>query len=153
MINKNVFTIIVTTIMIAMITGCTNTSMSSSTYSDDYNKVSEISTTSLAISDAYDNSGSKSEFKKEAKKIIKDLEKTKMKTKEGKEVLNAYVEISECLVDTIVDNWNKGVLQVTGDKKLIQLEAKLKEKIYKFDEKIEELKVESGFYEMLEELK
>ena len=76
-----------------------------------------------------------------------------MKTKEGKEVLNAYVEISECLVDTIVDNWNKGVLQGEGDKKLIQLEDNLKDKMNKFEEKIEELKVESGFYEILEELK
>lgn len=77
----------------------------------------------------------------------------KMKTKEGKEVLNAYVEISECLVDAIVDNWNKGVLQGEGDKKLIQLEDNLKDKMNKFEEKIEELKVESGFYETLEELK
>lgn len=131
--------------------GCTNSNANS--YSYDYNKVSEISTTSLAISDAYANSRSKSKFKKEAKKIVKDLKKTKMKTKEGKEVLNTYVEISECLVDTIVDNWNKGVLQGEGDKKLIQLEDNLKDKMNKFEEKIEELKVESGFYETLEELK
>ena len=76
-----------------------------------------------------------------------------MKTKEGKDVLNAYVEISECLVETIVDNWNKGILQGTGDEKLIQLEANLKDKTEKFSEKIEDLKVESGLYEMLEELK
>ena len=91
--------------------------------------------------------------KKESKKIVKDLKKTNMKTKEGKDVLNAYVEISECLVETIVDNWNKGILQGTGDEKLIQLEANLKDKTEKFSEKIEDLKVESGLYEMLEELK
>lgn len=151
MINKKILTLAITILMTLTLIGCTNSNANS--YSYDYNKVSEISTTSLAISDAYANSRSKSKFKKEAKKIVKDLKKTKMKTKEGKEVLNAYVEISECLVDTIVDNWNKEVLQGEGDKKLIQLEDNLKDKMNKFEEKIEELKVESSFYETLEELK
>lgn len=151
MINKKILILAITILMTLTLIGCTNSNANS--YSYDYNKVSEISTTSLAISDAYANSRSKSKFKKEAKKIVKDLKKTKMKTKEGKEVLNTYVEISECLVDTIVDNWNKGVLQGEGDKKLIQLEDNLKDKMNKFEEKIEELKVESGFYETLEELK
>ncbi|HBH3146742.1 TPA: hypothetical protein KSJ15_000950 [Clostridioides difficile] len=151
MINKKILTLAITILMILTLIGCTNSNANS--YSYDYNKVSEISTTILAISDAYANSRSKSKFKKEAKKIVKDLKKMKMKTKEGKEVLNAYVEISECLVDAIVDNWNKGVLQGEGDKKLIQLEDNLKDKMNKFEEKIEELKVESGFYETLEELK
>lgn len=151
MINKKILILAITILMILTLIGCTNSNANS--YSYDYNKVSEISTTILAISDAYANSRSKSKFKKEAKKIVKDLKKMKMKTKEGKEVLNAYVEISECLVDAIVDNWNKGVLQGEGDKKLIQLEDNLKDKMNKFEEKIEELKVESGFYETLEELK
>lgn len=76
-----------------------------------------------------------------------------MKTKEGKDILNVYIERAEYLVDILVESWNKGVIPNTEDKKIVQLEANLEDKMNKFDEKIEELKVESGFYEMLEELK
>lgn len=63
---------------------------------------------------------------------MKDLEKAKMRTKERKDVLKAYVEISKYLVGTIVDNWNKGILQWMEDKKLIKLEANLKNKMHNF---------------------
>ncbi len=149
MINRKILTIVITTIMLTILVGCSN----SSAYSEDYNNMREINTVSLEISDTYSKSDSKSQFKKESKKIMKDLEKTKMRTKEGKDLLKAYVEISKYLIDTILDNWNKGILQGMEDKKLIQLEANLEDKMNKFEEKIEELKVESGFYEMLEELK
>lgn len=145
--------IIVAVIILLIAIGSQSTRSSANAYSEDYNKISEISTTSLAISDAYSNASGKRNFKKEANKVVRDLGKTKMKTKEGKDVLKAYVEISESLVDTIVDSWNKGVLQGTGDKKIIELEANLKDKMNKFDEKIEELKIESGFYDGLEQLK
>ena len=64
-------------LMFTLLVGCSSVKE----YSYDYNKISEISTISLAISDAYNNSSRKSDFKKESKKIIKDLQKTKMKTK------------------------------------------------------------------------
>lgn len=66
---------------------------------------------------------------------MKDLEKAKMRTKERKDVLKAYVEISKYLVGTIVDNWNKGILQWMEDKKLIKLEANLKNKMHNFGKK------------------
>ena len=122
-------------------------------YSYDYNKISEISTISLAISDAYNNSSRKSDFKKESKKIIKDLQKTKMKTKEGKDVLKAYGKISKAMRELILDNWNKNKLNASAKRKLLKLSENLKDKLEKFEEKIEELKVESGFYETLEQLK
>ena len=62
-------------LMFTLLVGCSSVKE----YSYDYNKISEISTISLAISDAYNNSSRKSDFKKESKKIIKDLQKTKMK--------------------------------------------------------------------------
>lgn len=127
--------------MVTILTGYTN--LEYDKYSNDYNKIREISTTELAISDAYHNSGSKNKFKKEAKKILKDLEKTKMKTKEGKDVLNVYLERAEYLVDILVESWNKGVIPNTEDKKIVQLEADLEDKMNKLEEKIEELKVES----------
>lgn len=151
MINKKILILMISIIVSITTIGCTSSNANS--YSNDYNKVSEMSKTSLEISDAYSNSESKGDFKKESKRIIKDLKKTKMKTKEGKEVLNAYIDISEYIVDIILDNWNKGLLQFTGDNKIVQLEDNLKNKINMFDEKIETLKVESGFYDVLEELK
>lgn len=149
--NNRLLIVIVSALMIVILTGCTN--LEYDKYSHDYNKVSEISTIELAILDAYHNSGSKNKFKKEAKKLVKDLDKTKMKTKEGKDILNVYLERAEYLVDILVESWNKGVIPNTEDKKIVQLEANLEDKMNKFDEKIEELKVESGLYEMLEELK
>ena len=77
MINKKVLTILIMSLMFTLLVGCSSVKE----YSYDYNKISEISTISLAISDAYNNSSRKSDFKKESKKIIKDLQKTKMKTK------------------------------------------------------------------------
>ena len=149
MINKKILSILIMSVMFTLLVGCTNLNK----YSYDCNKVSEISTTSLAISDAYYNSNSKSKFKKESKKIIKDLEKIKMKTKEGKDVLKAYVKISKGLIDNLLDNWNKNTLDSINNEKLSKLQQNLNEKLEKFDEKIEELKVESGFYETLEQLK
>ena len=75
MINKKVLTILIMSLMFTLLVGCSSVKE----YSYDYNKISEISTISLAISDAYNNSSRKSDFKKESKKIIKDLQKTKMK--------------------------------------------------------------------------
>ena len=134
MINKKVLTILIMSLMFTLLVGCSSVKE----YSYDYNKISEISTISLAISDAYNNSSRKSDFKKESKKIIKDLQKTKMKTKEGKDIL---------------DNWNKNKLNASAKRKLLKLSENLKDKLEKFEEKIEELKVESGFYETLEQLK
>ena len=90
---------------------------------------------------------------KEEKKIIKDLQKTKMKTKEGKDVLKAYGKISKAMRELILDNWNKNKLNASAKRKLLKLSENLKDKLEKFEEKIEELKVESGFYETLEQLK
>lgn len=149
MINKKVLTILIMSVMVTLLVGCNSLNK----YSYDYSKISEISTTSLAISDAYSNSSSKSSFKKHSKKIIKDVEKIKMKTKEGKDVLNAYVKISKALIDNVLDNWNKNTLNSTSNEKLLKLQHNLNDKLEKFDEKIEELKVESGFYETLEQLK
>ena len=147
MINKKVLTILIMSLMFTLLVGCVKE------YSYDYNKISEISTISLAISDAYNNSSRKSDFKKESKKIIKDLQKTKMKTKEGKDVLKAYGKISKAMRELILDNWNKNKLNASAKRKLLKLSENLKDKLEKFEEKIEELKVESGFYETLEQLK
>ncbi len=73
MINKKVLTILIMSLMFTLLVGCSSVKE----YSYDYNKISEISTISLAISDAYNNSSRKSDFKKESKKIIKDLQKQK----------------------------------------------------------------------------
>ena len=97
MINKKVLTILIMSLMFTLLVGCSSVKE----YSYDYNKISEISTISLAISDAYNNSSRKSDFKKESKKIIKDLQKTKMKTKEGKDVLKAYGKISKAMRNSL----------------------------------------------------
>ena len=149
MINKKVLTILIMSLMFTLLVGCSSVKE----YSYDYNKISEISTISLAISDAYNNSSRKSDFKKESKKIIKDLQKTKMKIKEGKDVLKAYGKISKAMRELILDNWNKNKLNASAKRKLLKLSENLKDKLEKFEEKIEELKVESGFYETLEQLK
>ena len=140
MINKKVLTILIMSLMFTLLVGCSSVKE----YSYDYNKISEISTISLAISDAYNNSSRKSDFKKESKKIIKDLQKTKMKT---------YGKISKAMRELILDNWNKNKLNASAKRKLLKLSENLKDKLEKFEEKIEELKVESGFYETLEQLK
>lgn len=98
--NNRLLIVIVSALMIVILTGCRN--LEYDKYSYDYNKVSEISKIELAISDAYHNSGSKNKFKKEAKKLVKNLDKTKMKTKEGKDILNVYLERAEYLVDILV---------------------------------------------------
>ena len=139
MINKKVLTILIMSLMFTLLVGCSSVKE----YSYDYNKISEISTISLAISDAYNNSSRKSEFKKE----------TKMKRKEGKDVLKAYGKISKAMRELILDNWNKNKLNASAKRKLLKLSENLKDKLEKFEEKIEELKVESGFYETLEQLK
>mgnify|MGYP000480973943 CR=1 FL=1 len=133
MINKKVLTILIMSLMFTLLVGCSSVKE----YSYDYNKISEISTISLAMS----------------KKIIKDLQKTKMKTKEGKDVLKAYGKISKAMRELILDNWNKNKLNASAKRKLLKLSENLKDKLEKFEEKIEELKVESGFYETLEQLK
>ena len=148
MINKKVLTILIMSLMFTLLVGCSSVKE----YSYDYNKISEISTISLAISDAYNNSSRKSDFKKESKKIIKDLQKQN-ENKEGKDVLKAYGKISKAMRELILDNWNKNKLNASAKRKLLKLSENLKDKLEKFEEKIEELKVESGFYETLEQLK
>ena len=135
MINKKVLTILIMSLMFTLLVGCSSVKE----YSYDYNKISEISTISLAISDAYNNSSRKSDFKKESKKIIKDLQKTKMKTKEGKDVLKAYGKISKAMRELILANWNKNKLNASAKRKLLKLSENLKDKLEKFEEKIEEL--------------
>ena len=49
MINKKVLTILIMSLMFTLLVGCSSVKE----YSYDYNKISEISTISLAISDAY----------------------------------------------------------------------------------------------------
>ena len=123
MINKKVLTILIMSLMFTLLVGCVKE------YSYDYNKISEISTISLAISDAYNNSSRKSDFKKESKKIIKDLQKTKMKTKEGKDVLKAYGKISKAMRELILDNWNKNKLNASAKRKLLKLSENLKDRL------------------------
>lgn len=147
--NRKVIFILIISIITTLLVGCNSLNK----YSYDYNKISEISTISIEIGDTYYNSSRKSNFKKESKKIVKRLEKTKMKTKEGKDVLKAYVKISKSLINNILDNWNQNPLNSLKNKKTQKLEENLKYKLDKFDEKIEELKVKSGFYETLEQLK
>ena len=79
--------------------------------------------------------------------------KTKMKTKDWKDVLKAYGKISKAMRELILDNWNKNKLNASAKRKLLKLSENLKDKLEKIEEKIEELKVESGFYETLEQLK
>ena len=56
MINKKVLTILIMSLMFTLLVGCSSVKE----YSYDYNKISEISTISLAISYAYNNTNRKS---------------------------------------------------------------------------------------------
>ncbi len=131
--NKKVLIILVISIMSIIVVGCTSINK----YTYDYNKMIDISFTIAEISDTYVNSRSKNDFKKEMKKKIKNIEKIKMKTKEGKDVKKAYIKILKASVDNIVDNWNK--YSIPSNKKVLKLQDDLNDKIEKFDEKIEEL--------------
>ena len=131
--NKKVLIILVISIMSIIVVGCTSINK----YTYDYNKMIDISFTIAEISDTYVNSRSKNDFKKEMKKKIKNIEKIKMKTKEGKDVKKAYIKILKASVDNIVDNWNK--YSIPSNKKVLKLQDNLNDKIEKFDEKIEEL--------------
>ena len=62
-------------------------------------------------------------------------------------------KISKAMRELILDNWNKNKLNASAKRKLLKLSEHLKDKLEKFEETIEELKVESGFYETLEQLK
>ena len=65
MINKKTLVLVITILMSFTLTGC----ISSNSYSHDYNKVSEISTTILYISDAYYNSDGKKRIKEDSKRF------------------------------------------------------------------------------------
>lgn len=150
--NKKIQIVLIAFIISTTLVGCSNANK----YSNDYDKISDISVSNIAISQAYLNSSSKSEFKKEAKKIIKDLKNTNMMTEEGKDLLKTYIEISQCMTDTILENWNELYLNpdiLDKNKEFSALKSDLEQKMDKFGDKIEELKIESGFYEMLEEAK